>query len=88
MIDISLSFLPLYVQRNNMDMSREKNINQLKAVLAEQNRTSKWLAEQIGKDQATVSKWCTNTYQPSLTTMTEIARLLDVDIRTLLVQTK
>ena len=37
-----------------------QKINRIKAVLAEQNRTSKWLAEQLGRDQATISKWCTN----------------------------
>ena len=46
-----------------------KNINRLKAVLAEQNVTSKWLCEQLQKDPATVSKWCTNTVQPSLDTL-------------------
>lgn len=49
-------------------------------VLADKKRTNKWLAEQLGKDPATVSKWCTNTSQPSLDTLVEIADLLDVDI--------
>lgn len=44
----------------------EKEINRIKAVLAEKNRTSKWLAEQLNKDPATVSKWCTNSSQPSI----------------------
>lgn len=69
-------------------MQDDKDINRLKLVLVEQKRTSKWLAEQLGKDQTTVSKWCTNTYQPSLETMREIAKVLDVDVRTLIVQTK
>lgn len=42
----------------------KEDINRLKGVLAEQKRTNKWLAEQLGKDPATVSKWCTNTAQP------------------------
>ena len=42
-----------------------KDMNRLKVVLAETKRTNRWLAEQLGKDQATVSKWCTNTSQPS-----------------------
>ena len=65
-----------------------KDINRLKVVLAEQKRTNKWLAEQLGKDPASVSKWCTNASQPSLETLVEIARSLNVDIRELLWQTK
>ena len=62
----------------------KKDINRLKVVLAEKKRTNKWLAEQLGKDPATVSKWCTNTSQPSIDTFLEIARLLNVDIKELL----
>ena len=62
-----------------------KDINRLKVVLAEKKRTNKWLAEQLGKDPGTVSKWCTNTNQPDLITLTKIAYLLEVDIRELLV---
>lgn len=61
-----------------------KDINRLKIVLAEQKKTNKWLAQQLGKDPATVSKWCTNTAQPSLETLSEIAQCLNVDVRTLL----
>ena len=64
-----------------------KDINRLKVVLAEQKRTNKWLAEQLGKDQAMVSKWCTNTTQSTLETLVEIAKILEVDIRELLVPT-
>lgn len=63
-------------------------INRIKAVLAEQNRTSKWLAEQLGRDQATISKWCTNTYQPSLEMLVKIAEHLNVDVRDLIVKTE
>ena len=66
----------------------DKDINRLKVVLAEQKRTNKWLAEQLGKDPASVSKWCTNASQPSLETLVEIARSLNVDIRDLLWSTK
>jgi len=59
-------------------------INRIKVVLVENKKTSKWLAEQLGKDPATVSKWCTNTSQPSIDTFLEIARLLNVDIEELL----
>lgn len=47
-------------------MAKEKDFNRLKVVLAEKKRTNKWLAEQLGKDRATVSKWCTNSAQPGL----------------------
>lgn len=61
-----------------------KYLNRLKVVLAEQRKTNLWLAEQLSKDPSTVSKWCTNTVQPSLETLDEIAQCLNVDIRTLL----
>lgn len=61
-----------------------KDINRLKVVLAEKKRTNKWLAEQLGKDPGTVSKWCTNTMQPNLETLVKIAKILEVDIRDLL----
>ena len=57
----------------------DKDINRLKVVLAEKKRTNKWLAQQLGKDPGTVSKWCTNTMQPNLETLVEIAKYLDVD---------
>lgn len=61
-----------------------KDINRLKVVLAEKKRTNKWLAEQLGKDPGTVSKWCTNAMQPNLETLVKIAEYLDVDVRDLL----
>ena len=60
-----------------------KDINRIKVMLAEKKRTNNWLAEQLGKDPATVSKWCTNTLQPNLETIVEIAKLLEVDIKDL-----
>ena len=62
-------------------MGTNKDINRIKVVLAEKKRTSKWLAEQLHKDPATVSKWCTNTTQPGLETLREVAKILDLDIR-------
>jgi len=62
-----------------------ENLNRIKAVLADVGKTSKWLAEQLGKDPVTISKWCTNTTQPDLQTLSKIAELLQVDIRDLLV---
>ena len=61
-----------------------KDINRLKVVLAEKKRTNKWLAEQLGKDPATISKWCTNTAQPNLEILVEIARILEVDYNELI----
>ena len=59
-------------------------INRIKVVLADKNKTNKWLAEQLGRDPATVSKWCTNTSQPGVETLIEIARLLEVEVGDLL----
>ena len=64
------------------------DINRLKVVLVEQKRPAKWLAEQVGRDPATVSKWCTNLVQPNLETLRQVAFILDVDIRDLLCPTK
>lgn len=64
-----------------------KDINRIKVVLAEKKRTNKWLAEQLHKDPATISKWCTNASQPSVETLLEIARVLEVDVQSLLQQT-
>lgn len=60
-----------------------KDINRLKVVLAETKRTNKWLAEQLGKDPATVSKWCTNTMQPNLETLVRISEVLNVPVASL-----
>lgn len=60
-------------------MEVTKDINRIKVVLAEKKRTNKWLAEQLKKDPCTVSKWCTNTSQPSLETLLKIAELLKVN---------
>ena len=61
-----------------------KNVNRLKVVLVEHNRTGKWLAEQLGKDPSTISKWCSNTTQPPLDILVNIANLLKVDIKELI----
>lgn len=65
----------------NIDTDR---INRIKVVLVEHNRTGKWLAEQLGKNEATVSRWCSNASQPSLEMLVKIASILKVDPRTLL----
>lgn len=64
-------------------MGTEK-INRLKIVLVEQGKTGKWLAGQLGKNEATVSRWCSNVSQPSLEMLMKIASLLDIDARRLI----
>lgn len=76
------------MERKKILMEKEKDINRIKVVLVEKKRTNKWLAEQLGKDPATVSKWCTNTSQPSLETLLRISQILEVDIRELLISSK
>lgn len=61
-----------------------KDLNRIKVVLVEKKKTNKWLAEQLGKDPATVSKWCTNSAQPNLENLIDIARCLEVDVKELL----
>ena len=61
-----------------------KKINRIKVMLAEKEKTNKWLAEQVGKDPATISKWCTNTSQPPLDTLIQISQLLKVEVTELI----
>ncbi|SDQ82407.1 DNA-binding transcriptional regulator, XRE-family HTH domain [Chryseobacterium soldanellicola] len=63
-------------------------INRLKVILAEKSKTNKWLAEQLGKSDVTISRWVTNEIQPSMETFLEIAKLLDVDVKELLNSSK
>ena len=65
-----------------------KDINRLKIVLVEKKKTGRWLAEQLGKDPSTVSKWCTNVSQPDLITLSRIAELLNIDRRDLINKSK
>ena len=60
-----------------------RKLNRIKAALADKDKTNKWLAEQLDKDPATVSKWCTNASQPSLGTLLMIAKLLNVEVNDL-----
>lgn len=62
----------------------DRKLNRIKTALVDNGKTNKWLAEQLGKDPATVSKWCTNAAQPSLETLMQIAKLLDVQVDDLL----
>lgn len=69
-------------------MDNSKPLNRIKVMLAERMVSNKELAEMLGKDPATVSKWCTNTSQPGLETLLKIANLLNVDVRELIIKTK
>ena len=64
--------------------TERQKLNRIKAVLAETGHTGKWLAEQLGKDPVTVSKWCTNTSQPDLYTLHEMAIILKIDVKNLI----
>lgn len=63
-----------------------KDVNRIKLVLVQKKRTGKWLAEQIGKDQTTISKWCTNSSQPDLNSLIKISKLLEVDLDELIIK--
>ena len=76
------AFLSLHRTKEN---PYGKSINRIKVVLVEKKRTNKWLAKQLEKDPTTVSKWYTNTSQPSLETLLRISQILEVDIRELLI---
>ena len=64
------------------------NLNRLKVVLVEKGKTGRWLAQELGKSNCTISKWCSNSIQPDLNTLDKIARLLDVDVKDLLNSTE
>lgn len=66
----------------------KKAINRLKVVLVEQGKTNKWLAEQLNKNETTVSRWCTNEVQPSLETLILISELLHIDVKDLIISNK
>lgn len=68
---------------NRTDMESER-INRIKVVLVEQNKTGKWLAEQLQKNEATISRWCSNTSQPSLEMLVRIATVLNVEPKDLI----
>jgi len=76
----------LYVKFNLM--IGMEDINRLKLVLVEKKKTGKWLAEQLGRDPSTISKWCTNVSQPDLVTLSRIAELLNIERRELINKSK
>ena len=71
-----------------MKRTAKKQLNRIRVVLAEKDRTNKWLADQLEVTPGTISKWCGNKMQPSIETLAELAKVLDVDIRELLNPTK
>jgi DNA-binding XRE family transcriptional regulator len=74
---------PANLLRIDKYITMDKKLNRIKTVLVDKGKTNKWLAEQLGKDPATISKWCTNKSQPSLVMMMTIAKLLQVELNDL-----
>ena len=72
------------MNKENHKIMTNKELNRLKVVLAERKKTGKWLAEQLGKDQTTVSKWCTNSSQPDIENLIKLAKILEVDVNDIL----
>lgn len=81
-IETNHQFCKIY--NNNSSFRKTKKLNRLKVVLVEKRRTNKWLTRQLDKDPATIFKWCTNTAQLSLETLSDIAMSLEVDVKDLL----
>jgi len=71
-----------------MSNNQQIVMNRIKVTLVEKQKTNRWLAEQMGKSENTISRWCSNKSQPSIIQLQEIANLLDVDVRTLITSTK
>ncbi len=86
--------ISLYSQQNLINlrfmliMMKTKTINRLKVVLAERQLTNKWLSEKMNLSTTTISRWCTNKTQPSLETLVEVANILKVDVKDLIISTK
>lgn len=77
------------MQNNAIKMVAKKRIlNRIKSALADNGKTNIWLAEKLGRNKTTVSKWCTNDQQPTLETLFDIAIALDIDVKELLVSNK
>ena len=77
---LRLSIIFVLLQNKIVLYMANKDINRIKVVLVDKKKTNKWLAEQLGKDQTTISKWCTNTSQPDLESLMKISQLLGVEI--------
>ncbi len=90
-VSLFINFFVYLQQKNIYYMSNNQQnmmLNRLKAALAEQGKTNRWLSEQLGKSENTISRWCANKVQPSITQLNEMAAILDVDIRTLINPTR
>lgn len=87
-ITIFRTYLLSLYQQSIIINAMTRDINRIKVVLAEKKRTNKWLAETLGKDPATVSKWCTNSAQPGLETLLQIAEYLEVNVKELINSSK
>ena len=69
-------------------MGEKKKLNRIKIVLAEKEKTNADLAKALDKNQATISRWCTNDAQPGLETLFEIADFLDIEVSELIQKRK
>jgi len=69
-------------------MAKKRILNRIKGALADKGKTNLWLAEKLDKDKSTISKWCTNDQQPTLETLFDIADVLGIDVKDLLVSSK
>jgi len=69
-------------------MAKKRILNRIKGVLADKGKTNIWLAEKLGKNKTTISKWCTNDQQPTLETLFDVADVLEVDVRDLLISNR
>ena len=78
----------LYIYQLMLIKQHLMKINRLKVILAEKEKTNKWLAEKLGKSEVTVSRWVRNENQPSMETLLVISKLLDIDIKELLNSSK
>ncbi len=81
-------YLRSNIEQFMANVEKNEALNRLRVVLAEQDRTNRWLAEQLGKTEHTISRWCHNKSQPSVAQLNEIANVLNVDVRTLITPTK
>lgn len=88
----SYQFFCVYLRSNTeqfmANTKKNEALNRLRVVLAEQDKTNRWLAEQLGKTEHTISRWCHNKSQPSVAQLNEIAQVLDVDVKDLLISNK
>lgn len=74
----------LSLQPNFIHRMAEYSINRIRVVLAEQNKTNRWLAEQMGKSEITISRWVQNRSQPSLEQLLQVAKLLSISLKDLI----